>query len=70
VAEGGQLVVFDSDTYSWPLRNGSKLVEVATGKNWGAINGHHEWQLPAGDFRIEVSTPGAAGAYTFTSAVK
>jgi hypothetical protein len=62
--------VFDSDTYSWPLRNGSKLVEVATGKNWGAINGHHEWQLPAGDFRIEVSTPGAAGAYTFTSAVK
>src|SRR5690606_1941487 len=37
VAEGSGTVVFDSDSYAWPLRNGSKLVEVATGKDWGAI---------------------------------
>ncbi len=70
VPEGGQTVVFDADQYSWPLYYGSKLVQVSDGKNWGTINGHHEWALPAGDYRIEVERPGEGGTYWFTSFLK
>ena len=61
----------DADQYSWPLYYGSKLVQVSDGKNWGTIsNGHHAFDLPAGDYRIEVERPGEGGTYWFTSFLK
>jgi hypothetical protein len=74
MAVGGDsaTVIFDGQTdfHSSGPRYGSHTIEVATGHDFGPVVGHHEYQLPGGDYRIEVERPGVAATYTFTSFLK
>ncbi len=62
-----QTVVFDGA--GWPLIP-SALVKVSTGEVLGNINNHHEYELAAGDYRIEVANSSDIGGYSFSSYVQ
>nr|WP_300146451.1 hypothetical protein [Propionicimonas sp.] len=62
-------VVFDGDAWMGPM-GGSQLVRLADSTVLGAVNGHHEYELQAGSYRVEVEKTGTTGGYWFTSFVK
>ncbi len=61
--------VFDADMWMGPL-GGSQLVRLADGQVLGSLDGHHEYELAVGDYRIVVEKPGTTGGYGFTSYAK
>ncbi len=62
--DADQTVVFDGDAY-WTVLGTSRLIRVIDNVDLGRIDGHHELQLTAGAYRIEVEKPGSTGTYWF-----
>jgi hypothetical protein len=67
--ESDEAVVFDGSPWMGPL-GGSQLVRLSDGEILGPVDGHHVYELSAGEYRIVVEKAGTSGAYSFSSYVR
>ncbi|MBM6402962.1 DUF4082 domain-containing protein [Phycicoccus sp. CSK15P-2] len=68
VPEGGRTVVFDgAGAVLWST---ASAVVDESGKSYGNVYGHHEYQLPAGTYQLIVGRAGTTGTYSVDTFVK